>query len=76
MQFDPKKDKFVQISKTDIILIVPEQEQHAGSSKGLHQRDVTQWVTAIEYLKAKLSYESFFNSYDRVNLSMPKFSKN
>ena len=35
MQFDPKKGKFVQVGKTDIILIVPEQEQ-SGSSKGFH----------------------------------------
>ena len=75
MQFDPKKDKFVQVGKTDIILIVPDNTQ-SGSSKGFHQRDVVQWVTAIEYLKAKLNYESFFNSYDRVNLAMQKFSKN
>ena len=76
MQFDQKRDKFVQVGKTDIILIVPEDESSPANSKGFHQRDAVQWITAIEYLKAKLNYESFFNSYDRVNLALPKFSKN
>lgn len=76
MQFDQKKQKFAQVGKTEITLIAPEITHSKSKLKHVQQRDVTQWIAAIEYLRARKSYEQFFNNYDNVNLAVPKFNQN
>ena len=45
-------------------------------SQGNKQLDVVEWIMALEYLKAKKSYDDFTSSFGKANFFVPRVNEN
>ena len=68
--YETKQMKFRQVGKAAFVLTIPQDEVELKA--GI--KEPIEWMTALQYLKAKKTFESFFDNFDRVNLGIQRIN--
>ena len=68
--YETKQMKFRQVGKADFVLTIPQDEVELKA--GI--KEPIEWMTALQYLKAKKTFESFLDNFDRVNLGIQRIN--
>ena len=72
-KYDLKRNAYNQEGQSEFTFIVPEDvPDYFNQSK---TKDPIEWITGIEYLKAKLTFDSFVDNFGKVNLAVPRFNQ-